>query len=51
MLCFAMLTGELWTYIMFELVVLMAIFLYMKYKHETLCRRLTGKIEEGYEFN
>ena len=51
MLCFAMLTGELWMYIMFELVVLMAIFLYMKYRHETLCRRLTCKIEEGYEFN
>lgn len=51
MLCFAMLTGELWMYIMFELVVLMAIFLYMKYRHETLCRRLTCKIEEGHEFN
>ena len=51
MLCFSMLTGELWMYLIFELVVLMSIFLYMKHKHETLCRNLTKKIEEGYEFN
>ena len=46
MLCFAMLTGELWMYLIFELVVLMAIFIYMKHKHERLCSRLTKKIEE-----
>jgi len=51
MLCFAMLTGELWMYLIFELVVLMAIFIYMKHKHETLCSRLTKKIEEGHVFN
>ena len=46
MLCFAMLTGELWLYLFFELVVLMAIFIYMQQKHERLCRRLTEKIEQ-----
>ena len=51
MLCFAMLTGELWMYLIFELVVLMAIFIYMKHKHERLCSRLTKKIEEGHVFN
>ena len=51
MLCFAMLTGELWMYLIFELVVLMAIFIYMKHKHERLCNRLTKKIEEGHVFN
>ncbi len=51
MLCFAMLTGELWMYLIFELVVLMAIFIYMKHKHEMLCSRLTKKIEEGHVFN
>ncbi|MBR5814426.1 MAG: CDP-alcohol phosphatidyltransferase family protein [Bacteroidaceae bacterium] len=51
MLCFTMLIGELWLYLAFELVVLMAAFLYMQYKHESLCRRLTKKIEDGYEFN
>ena len=51
MLCFAMLTGELWMYLIFELVVLMAIFINMKHKHETLCSRLTKKIEEGHVFN
>ena len=30
MLCFTMLTGELWMYLIFELVVLMALFLYMQ---------------------
>ena len=51
MLCFAMLTGELWMYLIFELIVLMAIFIYMKHKHERLCSRLTKKIEEGHVFN
>lgn len=51
MLCFSMLTGELWMYLIFELVVLMAIFIYMKHKHERLCSRLTKKIEEGHVFN
>ena len=46
MLCFAMLTGELWLYLFFELVVLMALFIYMRQKHENLCRRLTEKIEK-----
>jgi hypothetical protein len=51
MLCFVMLTGELWIYLVFELVVLMVLFLYMQYKHETLCKNLTEKIENGHEFN
>ena len=51
MLCFARLTGEHWMYLIFELVVLMAIFIYMKHKHERLCSRLTKKIEEGHVFN
>ena len=46
MLCFAMLTGELWFYLFFELVVLMALFIYMRQKHENLCRHLTEKIEK-----
>ena len=50
MLCFSMLTGELWLYLFFELVVLMIIFAYMRSKHEGLCKRLTKKIDEGYEF-
>ena len=51
MLCFTMLIGQLWMYLFFELVVLMALFLYMQYSHEQLCRRLTDKIESGHEFN
>lgn len=51
MLAFTMLTGELWMYLIFELVVLMALFIYMQYKHEKLCRILTKKIEENHEFN
>lgn len=51
MLCFSMLTGVLWLYFVFELVVLMIIFTYMRYKHELLCKRLTKKIDEGYEFS
>ena len=47
----ALLINQLWIYIFFEMVVLMALFFYTKYRHETLCRRLTQKIEEGYEFN
>lgn len=47
----ALLINQLWIYIFFEMVVLMALFSYTKYRHETLCRRLTQKIEEGYEFN
>ncbi len=50
-LCFAMLTGELWLYLFFELVVLMILFVYMQQKHESLCKRLRKKIESGYEFN
>ena len=50
-LCVAMLINQLWIYIFFEMVVLMALFFYTKYRHETLCKRLTQKIEEGYEFN
>ena len=47
----ALLINQLWIYIFFEMVVLMALFFYTKYRHETLCKRLTQKIEEGYEFN
>ncbi len=44
MLWFAMLIGELWVYLFFELVILMCIFLYMRHRHEKLCIRLTRKI-------
>ena len=47
----ALLINQLWIYIFFEMIVLMALFFYTKYRHETLCKRLTQKIEEGYEFN
>lgn len=45
MLWFSMLIGELWIYLFFELVILMSIFMYMRYKHEKMCQRLTNKIE------
>lgn len=47
----ALLINQLWIYIFFEMIVLMALFFYTKYCHEKLCSRLTQKIEEGYEFN
>ena len=50
-LFFALLIDQLWLYIAFEMVVLMALFFYTQYSHESLCQRLTKKIEEGYEFN
>lgn len=46
-----LLINKLWLYIFFELVVLMIVFIYAKYRHERLCRELTEKIENGYEFN
>jgi hypothetical protein len=45
------LIGHLWFYLVFELVILMALFIYMRYKHERLCSILTQKIESGYEYN
>ena len=51
MLCFTMIIGQLWIYLFFELVVLMALFIYTLQKHERLCKRLTEKIENGYEYN
>lgn len=50
-LCITMLIDQLWLYIVFEMFVLMALFFYTQYKHETLCKKLTHKIESGYEFN
>ncbi len=50
-LCFTLLINELWLYIFFEMVILMILFFYMQYRHESLCKILTRKIEEGYEFN
>ena len=49
-LWFTMLTGHLWLYIFFEFVILGAIFLYMQYRHEKLCKNLTINIESGYDF-
>lgn len=43
-LWFSMLIGELWFYLFFELVILMSIFIYMRHRHEALCKRLTKKI-------
>ena len=51
MLCFSMIMGELWMYLFFELVVLMALFIYTQQRHERLCKRLTEKIENGHEYN
>ena len=50
MLWLTMLIGELWFYLFFELVILMAFFLYMQYKHEQLSSRITQKIDSGYEY-
>lgn len=46
MLCFAMLVGELWLYLVFELVILMILFINMQQKHEALCSRLTKEIDK-----
>lgn len=51
MLCVTMLIGEIWFYLFFELVILMILFIYTRYRHEKLCSVLTKKIEDGYEFN
>ena len=45
------LIGQMWFYLFFELVILMALFIYTKHRHEKLCSTLTQKIESGYEFN
>lgn len=45
-LWFALLIGELWVYLFFELVILMAIFTYMRYRHEKLSRNIIKKIEK-----
>ena len=45
------LIGQMWFYLFFELVILMALFIYTRYRHERLCSRLTQKIESGYEYN
>ena len=50
MLWFALLIKQLWLYLFFELVILMAIFTYMRYRHERLSQRITDKIENGYEY-
>ena len=50
MLWFTMLIGELWFYLFFELVILMAIFTYMRYCHESLSERITKKLQQGYEY-
>ncbi|MBR5891015.1 MAG: CDP-alcohol phosphatidyltransferase family protein, partial [Bacteroidaceae bacterium] len=50
-LWFAMLTGHLWLYLFFEIVILGALFIYMRHRHEALCRRLTKEIENDNEFN
>ena len=50
MLWFALLIQQLWLYLFFELVILMAIFTYMRYRHERLSQRITDKIENGYEY-
>lgn len=47
MLWFSMLINELWLYLFFELVILMSIFLYMRHRHENLCKRLTATILSG----
>ena len=51
MLFITMLIGQMWFYLFFELVILMALFIYTRYRHEKLCKTLTQKIENGYEYN
>lgn len=46
MLWFTLLIDQLWFYLFFELVILMIIFVYMRYKHERMCVRLTKQILE-----
>ena len=45
------LIGQMWFYLFFELVILMVLFVYTRYRHEKLCSTLTRKIESGYEYN
>ncbi len=42
----SLLIGEPWLYFVFEATVLTALFLYMRYKHENLCRRLAENLEQ-----
>lgn len=51
MLFVVTLIGQMWFYLFFELVILMALFVYTRYRHEKLCSTLTRKIESGYEYN
>lgn len=39
----SLLVGEPWLYLVFEVTVMNILFLYMRHRHEQLCRRLTGK--------
>ncbi|MBQ2786779.1 MAG: CDP-alcohol phosphatidyltransferase family protein [Bacteroidaceae bacterium] len=50
MLWFAMLIGQLWLYLLFELVILMAVFTYMRMQHEKLSLKIINKIESGHEY-
>ena len=48
-LWFSLLMGELWIYLFFELFILMAIFIYMRYCHEKLCRTISSKTDKYNE--
>jgi phosphatidylglycerophosphate synthase len=48
-LWFAMLVNQLWLYLFFEIVVLGALFIYMKSRHERLCKNLMAEIDNNYE--
>lgn len=36
-----------WIYLMFELIVLTALYFYMRYKHETICKQFTKWVNDG----
>ncbi len=46
-LCLSILLNFPWVYFVFELIVMQGIYMYMVWKHESLCRRLTLKIKQN----
>lgn len=41
-----LLAGQPWIYFVFEITVMNGLFLYMRYRHETLCKTITQRIDE-----
>lgn len=42
-----LLIGQPWLYFVFEIIVMTALFIYMRSKHEKLCNRLTEALQQG----